>query len=462
MALSDEDLQMKPFRKDQSSQCSLNQFSTLRRTSSVNDIAPTTDKHQHYVFHEMGIKKPSGARPSLGLTFDKNGHRPPVLRQIDATGCFANVQEISKGDRLLYVDNILYGNGNHLLSDIKQHFINTEEGTVMNMCWLRRTDGIKGSACCSQKCLAIRERIDEVNHLLQKTKRDAQLEESHEKTELLRVQNLLSESLKTAHVAVTSLSGEVESLKEASHLLQNECEQQVTELRSKLADKQAELDTLTMHVGEIDSRVHASVPLDIIPTDVQQFRIFFQQHRELYRRYLLEAINENAKLQSQCAAREGELNKANSSHATELQAKDAEIQQLKMELEKEREMSKGAISQLDELYVRNLALDDELRQKNSEINSLAQTQEQIARIGSHDEVIDDWRRKCQSYETQLSEAKNVVKTLQVQNSSLKVQLKSNEQSLHELRETMLSDSGYVDRLSSSEGSSNNASPESQS
>merc|ERR1711894_415553 len=112
---------------------------------------------------------------------------------------------------------------------------------------------------------------------------------------------------------------------------------------------------------------HPSIPIDMIPTDNQQFRLFFQQHRELYRRYLLEAVNENAKLQSQCAAKEGELVKANLTRASELQAKDLEIQKLKAELEREREMSKGNISQLDELFIRNLALVDEIRQKNSEI-----------------------------------------------------------------------------------------------
>ena len=467
---SHEALIFRPFVKDQSCQCNLNKtYQPLRKSYSLESFPEFSTEHEknpHYCFSSLDIKKPSGAKPSLGLTFDRDGNRPPILRSIDSKGCFANVKEISSGDRLVFVDNALYGV--KTLADVKQHFINTEEGTVLKMCWLRRIDGFKNSACCSPKCLAIRDRLDELNYLLRKTRTDYELEVAHEKKEFSRMQEILDVSLKKAHVAVASLSTEVESLKEASHFLQSECEQQVSELRRKLQEKQAELDSLTVPMQIVDSRVHSHIPLENIPMDPQQFRAFFEHHRELYRRYLLEAVSENATLQSRCAGSQGELIKLAENHAAETAAKDEEILNLKMQLQKELDMNKGNINQLDELFIRNLALEDELRQKKSEIESLAQTQNQIAQIASHDEVVDTWMRKCQSYEMQLNQAKHQMDSMQLQNASLKVQLKNNEQSLQELRESMLSDSGYIDRLSHSSGNggsnngNNSYTPQSQS
>ena len=111
--LSHEALIFRPFVKDQSCQCNLNRtYQPLRKSYSLESFPEFSTEHEtnpHYCFSSLDIKKPSGAKPSLGLTFDRDGNRPSILRSIDSKGCFANVKEISSGDRLVFVDNALYG-----------------------------------------------------------------------------------------------------------------------------------------------------------------------------------------------------------------------------------------------------------------------------------------------------------------------------------------------------------------
>ena len=54
---------------------------------------------------------------------------------------------------------------------------------------------------------------------------------------------------------------------------------------------------------------------------------------------------------------------------------------MKERLKQEEESGKERIQQLDELFVRNLTLEDELREKKSEISSLSQTRDELAKIG---------------------------------------------------------------------------------
>ena len=93
------------------------------------------------------------------------------------------------------------------------------------------------------------------------------------------------------------------------------------ELRSQLSDQQTQIEALTVNMREVNKRIPPEMALDTIPLNPQNFRPFFQQHREMYRKYLLEAIQENSKLQSQCATHDGEVVKLTRLHSEQLEMK---------------------------------------------------------------------------------------------------------------------------------------------
>ena len=129
MILPDNLLEISAFKKNQECQCDFPKESMLHRTTSLGDLPSHNQCNSdtnHYTFNTMRIDKPTGAKPTLGLTFDRDDYRPPILKSIDPLGCFANNKDLAPGDRLLLLDNCLYGV--KTLADIKQHFLNVREG----------------------------------------------------------------------------------------------------------------------------------------------------------------------------------------------------------------------------------------------------------------------------------------------------------------------------------------------